>query len=83
MRIFIIILYLVLLGFGVSFAILNATAVPIHLYVVTYTLPVALLVALTLGFGIFLGFFLGVLRYWRLKITCRRLEHQLKMAETK
>jgi len=81
MRIMMTVFYLVLILFGVSFAALNARAIPLNLYLTTITLPVSLLMILMLGIGLVLGFIIFLGRYWRLKAECHRIKSQLKLTE--
>lgn len=81
MRIVMLVIYLVLIILGVSFAALNATAVQVNFYFNTYTMPISVLMTIMLGIGIIIGFVLFIFRYWRLKAECRRMVAQLKLTE--
>lgn len=81
MRLFIIIVYLLLILLGVSFAALNATSVSVNLYVKTVTMPISVLMTLMLGIGLLLGFLLFLGRYLRLKSAHRKVKNQLKVTE--
>ncbi|STX28945.1 Predicted membrane protein [Legionella beliardensis] len=81
MRIIMIILYLLLILLGISFAALNAASVQVNFYVTTLTLPISVLMALTLGIGLIIGFLLFLSRYWRLKMACLKIRNQLKITE--
>lgn len=78
MRIVMIIIYLSLILFGVSFSALNATSVSINFYFVTYSLPISMVMALMFGLGTFFGVLLYVFKYWRLKSKYRRIRSQIK-----
>lgn len=69
MRIITIILYTLLILFGVTFALLNSTPTSVNLYVAIYHLPLALLMTITFGMGLFVGLFIFFIRYWRLKLS--------------
>lgn len=81
MRLLMLVIYIVLIIIGVSFAALNASSVPINLYFETLSLPIAVLMAITLGIGIFFGFILFIGRYWRVKNEYRKIKNQLKLTE--
>lgn len=81
MRMFMMMLYLVLILVGVSFSVLNAASVVINFYFKTISMPISVLIILMLGTGVLIGFFTASIRYWRLKSECRRLKNQLKLTE--
>ena len=81
MRMMLIIFYLTLILFGISFAALNAISVPVNFYFTQVTLPISVLLALMLGMGVGLGFLLFLVRYWHLKSEHRKLSNQLKLTE--
>lgn len=81
MRILMLIMYLLLIIIGVSFAALNATSVQVNFYFTTLSMPISVLIAIMIGFGILIGFLLFVFRYWRLKVECRKMRNQLKLTE--
>lgn len=81
MRMFTIIIYLVLILIGVSFAVLNAASVVLNFYVTTLSMPISVFIILTLGIGMLIGFLLGSIKYWRLKVENKRLKSQLKLTE--
>ncbi|MFA5960321.1 MAG: LapA family protein [Tatlockia sp.] len=81
MRVLILICYVVLILLGVSFAALNASSVQVNFYFKTMTMPISVLMVFTLGIGLLLGVLLFLYRYWRLKMDCLKLKHQLKMTE--
>jgi putative membrane protein len=81
MRLMMLIFYLVLALLGVSFAALNANSVHVNLYFTTMSMPIAVLITAVLGIGVMLGLLLFMIRYWRLKIECRKLKSQLQLTE--
>lgn len=56
MRLLMFFVYLILIIVGVTFAALNASSVPINLYVKTFTMPIAVLMAIMLALGLIIGF---------------------------
>lgn len=81
MRLITIILYLLLMIIGVSFAVLNASMIDLNLYIIKFSLPLPLLLTLVLGLGLIIGFFLGLYKYWRLKFSFNKIKNQLKLTE--
>ena len=81
MRIITTIFYILLILFGISFAALNASTVPINFYFKTLNPPISVLILMTFGVGILLGFSLFFYRYWRLKVNYRNIMNQLKLTE--
>ena len=81
MRFIMLVFYLVLIVFGVSFAVLNASKVALNLYVIHFQIPVSLLVTISLGIGALIGAFIFLMKYWRLKVEHHRIKHQLKLKE--
>ncbi|MDP1601711.1 MAG: LapA family protein [Legionella sp.] len=81
MRLVWIILYLLLILIGVSFASLNASSVQVNMYVTTLVMPVSVLMTFMLGLGILIGMLLFICRYWRLKVECLKIKNQLKITE--
>lgn len=67
-------LLIIVVVFGVSFALLNAQPVVVNLYVIKQTLPLSLLLAFTLGVGVCIGFLTLGGPYLQLK----RAYHQTK-----
>lgn len=76
-----LVLYIVLIIIGVSFAALNASSVQVNFYFKTLSMPISVLMTIMLGIGIFIGFILFIGRYWRLKIEYRKMKGQLKLTE--
>ncbi|MBA2656167.1 MAG: LapA family protein [Tatlockia sp.] len=81
MRLIMLLIYLILILFGVSFAALNATSVVVNLYFKTMTMPISVLMTIMLGLGLLVGFLLFFYRYWRLKVDYLKLRNQLKLTE--
>ena len=81
MRILMLVIYILLIIIGVSFATLNASTVAVNFYVKTISMPVSVLMAIMLGIGILIGFILFISRYWRLKMECHKMKNQLKITE--
>ena len=77
MRIIVVLLYLLLILIGISFAALNATTVAVNFYFKTVNMPVSVLAVIMLGVGILIGFILFILKYWRLKIVNSKIKNQL------
>lgn len=81
MRLIMLIIYLLIIIFGVSFAALNANPVKVNFYVTSYELPVSVMMTIVLGIGILIGFMLFFGRYLRVKNELRRLKSQLNLTE--
>lgn len=74
MRIFSYLLAIILILFGLSFALLNATPVKLNYYLGSVSLSLSLLLILTVGVGIILGFIFSLGPLFRL----RRKNHHLR-----
>jgi len=81
MRLVMLIIYILLIIIGVSFAALNATSVGVNFYFKTVSMPISVLITIMLGIGILIGFLLFICRYWRLKAECHKIKNQLKLTE--
>ena len=81
MRIVMTIFYLILILVGISFAVLNATSVPVNVYFTTLHTPISVLMTLMLGVGVLLGLILFIVRYWRLRAEYRKIKNQLMLTE--
>lgn len=81
MRIIMIVFYLMLILFGVSFAALNADSVQINFYFTTIKMPISLLMTLVFGLGLLLGMFLFFVKYLRLKGEHRKTRNQLRLTK--
>ncbi|MGA7799685.1 MAG: LapA family protein [Gammaproteobacteria bacterium] len=80
-RILLAILFLVLLLLGLSFAVLNATSVPLNYYLGEVDLPLALVVVASLVLGAILGVLVSLGIVLRLKRQVRHLRRQVQTAE--
>lgn len=76
-----IIVYLILIVIGVSFAALNATSVQVNFYFCILNMPVSVLIVVMLALGMLIGFTLFLFKYWRLKAEHRKIKNQLKLTE--
>ncbi len=77
MRIFTFILLLIILFFGISFAILNAKLVVMDYYFGMAQLPLSLLLGITLILGAIIGWLVGLVMLLKAKKTQRYLRKQL------
>ena len=57
MRILMLVIYILLIIIGVSFAALNASSVQVNFYFKTLSMPISVLMTIMLGIGIFIGLF--------------------------
>lgn len=81
MRIIMLVIYILLVIIGVSFAALNATSVDVNFYIKTVSMPISVLITIMLGIGIIFGFLVFLGRYWRLKAEYKRTKNQLRIME--
>ncbi len=81
MRFIMMIFYLCLVLVGVTFSVLNASAVTLNFYFKTVTLPMSMLVVLTFALGVLVGFIIFWSRYWCRYVKYRKVKHQLEMME--
>lgn len=81
MRLIILLFYLLLIVFGVSFAALNSNVVEVNFYLTTLHLPISLCILLALGIGILIGYILSIFKYWRVKIINSKIKKQLELTE--
>lgn len=81
MRIFTFILLLIILFFGISFAILNAKVVELNYYFGTVQLPLSLLLGITLIVGAVVGWLVGFVMILKAKAMQRHLRKQLTVAQ--
>jgi putative membrane protein len=81
MRILMLVIYVLIIIIGVSFAALNATSVDVNFYFETVSMPISVLMTIMLGIGILVGFILFIGRFWRLKAECHKIKNQLKLTE--
>lgn len=82
MRIISYFLLLIIIIFGITFAILNSESVSINYYYVGQrTLPLSLLLVLVFALGCFLGMLVGFWLLLKAKINNYRLQQRLNLAE--
>jgi lipopolysaccharide assembly protein A len=81
MRFIMMIFYICLMLFGVSFAALNASPVTLNLYFKTLTLPISVWMIVAFSLGILMGFLVFLGRYLSLKSQYRKTKHQLQLME--
>lgn len=81
MRFFMMLFYLCLMLFGVSFAALNAETVTLNLYFKSFSLPISVWMIAAFGLGIFVGLFIFLGRFWALKVKYRKTKHALQLME--
>lgn len=79
MRMLMLLVYVLLVVLGVSFAALNAKAVPVNFYLYQANLPISVLMTLSLGVGILFGIALMLRRMWRLSRELRAAKSQLQL----
>lgn len=76
-----IVIYILFILIGISFALLNAVSVKINLYFNTYTLPVSVLMFIMFGAGVIIsGLYFSVICY-RLKSRIKKMQNQLMLTE--
>jgi lipopolysaccharide assembly protein A len=81
MRLLMLLVYLILILLGVSFAALNAASVKVNFYFKTISMPISVLMIIMFGVGLLIGFLLFLYRYWRLKVSYLKLKNQFKLTE--
>jgi lipopolysaccharide assembly protein A len=81
MRILMLVIYVLIIIIGVSFAALNASSVDVNFYFETISMPISVLMTIMLGIGILVGFILFIGKFWRLKAECNKIKNQLKLTE--
>ncbi|MCC5792909.1 MAG: LapA family protein [Legionellaceae bacterium] len=81
MRALLMIFYIVLIVFGVSFAALNADSVTVNFYFTEYTLALSLLLLAAVSVGAVIGFVLFLNKYMHLKRDCKKCAKQLHLLE--
>ena len=72
---------LLLIFFGISFAILNSSTVSLNYYLGHTEISLSLLLAITLSAGAVLGFILATPTIFRLKRGNRKLKNRIKQTE--
>jgi putative membrane protein len=81
MRIISLLLTLIILLFGISFAVLNADIVSINYYFGTSHLALSLLIAIALIIGVFLGLIVSLVLFIKAKAKQHHLTKQLHKAQ--
>lgn len=81
MRLFYLLISIILLLLGVSFAALNAETVSVNLYVTVLKMPISVMIVLSMGFGMIIGFLLLFFKYLNVKNANRKLNNKMKVAE--
>jgi len=81
MRVMTLLLFIVLVFLGVSFATLNADIVKVNYYFGVGNLPVSLLIVGCVGVGLLLGAIFSLSKILRLKAENARLRQRVKMVE--
>lgn len=81
MRIISYIIAIILILFGLSFALLNASPVKLNYYVGSIDISLSLLLVLTVGLGILIGFIVALGRILKLKNKNYQLKSRLKQVE--
>lgn len=81
MRIISYMFILVIVLFGMTFAILNSESVTINYYLGQNTLPLSLLLVLAFAFGCLIGMLIGFWLLIKSKIINHRLRQRLNLAE--
>lgn len=76
-----IVIYVILIVVGISFAALNAALVQVNFYFSTLNMPVSVLIFATLILGMSIGCMLCLCKYWRLKALHRKVKNQLQLTE--
>ncbi len=74
-------LVLLLIIFGITFAILNSEMVSIHYYIGAKQLPLSLLLAIDFGVGLLIGWIFMGFMVVRLKTKLYRLKKKLQITE--
>jgi len=82
MRLFSLIILLLILLLGASFAIINASDVTVNYYFGNFTLPLSFLLMLTFVFGIIVGVFAMLGRLFHLKRELWSAQSKTKAQQT-
>jgi putative membrane protein len=84
MRIIVYIILIILILFGLSFALLNANIVKLNYYLGTVEIPLSLLLLLTVALGVVIGLIASLGPFLKLKrknhqlhLRIKQLEHQI------
>jgi putative membrane protein len=75
------IVFLLIIIFGISFAITNSTPVAIHYYVGVTKLPLSLLLVVSFGIGLIVGFSVLLITSIKLRTHLGRTKRKLRVAE--
>lgn len=81
MRIISYLFILIVILFGISFAVLNLDAVTINYYFGQSSLPLSLLLVLVFALGCLIGMVVGFLLLLKAKLRNYRLRQRLRLAE--
>jgi putative membrane protein len=81
MRLLSILLILVIVIFGMTFATLNSDSVTLRYYFGQASLPLSLLLVLAFALGCLLGMAAALSLLLRAKINAYRMSHRLQLAE--
>ena len=81
MRYLMLLVWLVLIVFGIAFSSINAYRVPLHLYIVNPSIYLPILLLMVLCLGIVLGALVVSGRLLKLKILNHQLAKSLKQSE--
>lgn len=81
MRIISYVFILIIILFGISFAVLNLESVTVNYYFGQSSLPLSLLLVLVFTLGCLIGMFVGFLLLLKAKLKTYRLRQRLKLAE--
>ena len=81
MRIFTYFILLLVVLFGITFALLNAEPIIINYYIGTTESPLSLLLVIAFVAGGFLGMVVCLLPYFHLKSKNRQMRRRLKLLE--
>lgn len=81
MRMFTIVLYLLLITFGISFAALNAGTLTINLYITQFTTEVSIALLSSFGLGLIMGVGFCVNKIIKLKCELRKKRAQVRVME--
>lgn len=81
MRILGLLIILILIVLGVSFAILNSDAVHVNYYFGADVMPLSLLIIGTLIVGIILGWLVMILKVLKVRMENRRLRKRVEQLE--
>lgn len=81
MRIITYLFILVVILFGISFAVLNLESVTVNYYFGQSSLPLSLLLVLVFALGCLIGMLVGFLLLLKQKLKTYRIRQRLKLAE--